>query len=122
MALDENTTRLAEQLDLFIGSKLTSLFDAKRDVLFIFRIGEDERRPAIGVDVGGDFWIMQDPETGEIDNIEIEDFERVFLPRHPEFRDAWLQAKVAKDEDNVPNRAFISKIVALVGAGHSAAA
>lgn len=114
MAVDEDIARVVAELDRFVESKLTSLYDAKRDVLFIFRIGAPKRSPAIAIDVNGQFWVRQHPSTGEIDDIEIEDFEGAFLVKHPQLRSGWLRAKAYKSQDNKTNRAFISQIVALL--------
>jgi len=49
--------------------------------------------PATSVDWEGEFWLRVDPESGEIVGLEIEDFETVFLKKHPELASAWKEAK-----------------------------
>ncbi len=56
-------------------------FNNKRDLFIAY--SEDERN-AVSVDCDGEFWIRIDPENGEILGLEIEDFKRVFLKKHPE--------------------------------------
>ena len=55
-------------------------YNSKSDV-FLMQSKED--RPAVSVDCDGEYWVRVDPETGEILGIEIEDFKRIFLKRHP---------------------------------------
>jgi len=50
-------------------------------------------RPAVSIDCDGEFWIRVDPSTGEIVGLEIEDFESVFLKKHPELQRTWQEAK-----------------------------
>lgn len=49
--------------------------------------------PATSIDWGGEFWIRVNPENGRVVGIEIEDFESVFLKKHPELASAWKEAK-----------------------------
>ena len=112
MAVEGEIAGLAVRFDIFARSKLASLYDAKRVVLFIFATGASKRRPAIAIDVDGQFWIRQHPSTGEIDDVEIEDFERVFLDKHDQLRPAWQSAK--KGQDREANRLFISQLTALL--------
>jgi uncharacterized protein YuzE len=60
------------------------------DVLFI---RSDPPRPATSFDVEGELWVRFDTETGEIVGFEIEDFEAIFLKKHPEIAQAWAEAK-----------------------------
>ena len=60
------------------------------DVLFL---QPDTPRPATSFDVEGEVWIRFDPETGEIVGLEIEDFEAIFLRKHPEVAQAWAEVK-----------------------------
>jgi uncharacterized protein YuzE len=56
-------------------------YDKAEDILFLH---SKDDRPAISVDCDGEFWVRIDPHNGEILGIEIEDFKRVFLKKHPE--------------------------------------
>ena len=114
MALEDGIDLLQPEFDAFAASDLTCLYDAKRDVLFIFVIGGSKRRAAVGIDVGAEFWIRQVPSTGKIDDIEIEDFEKVFLSRHPELSPVWQLAKVQDREHREPGKAFLAQIVVLL--------
>lgn len=60
------------------------------DVLFL---RPDTPRPATSFDLEGEVWIRFDPETGEIVGLEIEDFESIFLKKHPELAEGWAEAK-----------------------------
>jgi uncharacterized protein YuzE len=73
-----------------VDSKQFSLvYDKKHDTLFIRR---GAPRPGTSIDLEGEAWLRMDPRTGEILGFEIEDFERVFLPRHPDIASAWHEA------------------------------
>lgn len=50
-------------------------------------------RPATSLDWEGEIWVRIDPETGEVVGLEIDDFESVFLKKHPELAQAWEEAK-----------------------------
>jgi uncharacterized protein YuzE len=60
------------------------------DVLFI---RPSEPRPATSIDWEGEIWIRVDISTGEIVGLEIDDFEAVFLKKHPELAVAWSEVK-----------------------------
>jgi uncharacterized protein YuzE len=57
-----------------------SYYDAKLDVLYAH---SKDNRPAVSIDCDGEFWIRVDSNTGEIFGIEIEDFKKIFLKKHP---------------------------------------
>lgn len=65
-------------------------FDKQRDILFMHLL---PKRPAVSLDVSGMLWVRFDPSSGEVVGLEIEDFEHVFLERHPELALAWPQIK-----------------------------
>jgi len=119
MAVEKDAARLDERFELFTRSKLASLYDAKRDVLFIFRLGGLKIMQKKNVDVNGDAWIRQEPTTGEIDDVEIEDFESAFIPKYPHLRSDWIRAKAFQHENNEPNRSLVSLIVAVIRKGLS---
>jgi len=50
-------------------------------------------QPATSVDWDGELWFRVIPENGRITAIEIEDYERVFLKKHPELEPPWNQVK-----------------------------
>lgn len=49
--------------------------------------------PAVSMDWDGELWIRIEPNTGEIVGIEIDNFEAIFLEKHPELAKAWSQVK-----------------------------
>jgi uncharacterized protein YuzE len=61
--------------------KCKAEYNQKRDILLIY---SEEDIPAISVDCGGEYWVRIDPRNGDILGIEIEDFKRIFLKKHPE--------------------------------------
>ena len=66
------------------------VYDKKRDVLFGYR---PPKRAAISYDVAGQLWVRFDPKSGEVVGFEFEDFEKVFLAKHPELRLGWQEIK-----------------------------
>jgi len=56
-------------------------YDPKTDIWFAH--SKDER-PAISIDRVDGIWLRIDAQTGEILGVEIEDFRKVFLKKHPE--------------------------------------
>ena len=66
------------------------VYHDEEDVLFL---RPDTPRPAASFDLEGEVWIRFDPETSEIVGVEIEDFETIFLKKHPELAQAWAEAK-----------------------------
>ncbi|MBM4463897.1 MAG: DUF2283 domain-containing protein [Chloroflexi bacterium] len=58
-----------------------------------FCIYSGSPRPAVSFDINGEVWLRIDPDSGDIIGLEIEDFESIFLKRHPELSPAWQQAK-----------------------------
>ena len=51
------------------------------------------RLPDATPTVDGEFWLRADPETGEVCGVEIEDFEAVYLKKHPELAVIWSEAE-----------------------------
>lgn len=49
--------------------------------------------PAVSYDVDGELWIRYDPKTKEIVGFEIENFESIFLKKHPEISRLWKETK-----------------------------
>lgn len=56
-------------------------YNEETDILYL---QSKDERPAVSVDCDGEFWCRVDPKTGEILGIEIEDFQSVYLKKHPE--------------------------------------
>lgn len=61
--------------------KFKADYNEKRDIFIAYC--EDERE-VISIDCDGEFWVRIDPQNGEILGVEIEDFKRVFLKKHPQ--------------------------------------
>lgn len=72
--------------------KFQMLYDEERDVLFL---RPDTPRPATSVDWNGEIWLRVDIESGEVVGLEIDDFERFFLRKHPEIAAAWEQERAS---------------------------
>src|SRR4030042_4280985 len=66
------------------------IYHEREDALFI---RPDKARPATSVDWNGEIWIRVDPNNGEIVGFEIDDFEAVFLKKHPELAKGWESVK-----------------------------
>ena len=65
-------------------------YHEQEDTLFM---RPNEARPATSFDCNGEFWLRVAPETGEIVGVEVNDFEAVFLKKHPELAKAWKEVK-----------------------------
>jgi len=59
----------------------------------IFYLTDEKPRPATSYDMDGLFWLRIDIETGEIVGLQIDNFESVFIKKHPELNKAWKQTK-----------------------------
>lgn len=89
----DNPERLTIPLDSLKNIRdFIPLYDSKRDTFFL---RPQKAKPATSFDWDGEFWIRLDPVTTEIVGLEIENFESVFLKRHPEVAKVWKQAKTA---------------------------
>lgn len=66
------------------------VYHKDEDTLFI-RSGNP--RPAISFDLDGEIWVRIDPDTSNIVGLEIDDFESIFLKKHPELLNVWRQVK-----------------------------
>jgi hypothetical protein len=75
----------------FASRELTGEYDRKEDILFLYSRSA-KGRPAISMDVDGEFWLRLDPESSEVLAIEIDDFESLFLKKHAEVARIWEQA------------------------------
>jgi len=78
------------RIDDFDPTQFDMIYDKRHDTLFIRHAVP---RPATSIDLDGEIWLRMDPSTGEILGFEIEDFERVFLARHPDIANAWREAR-----------------------------
>jgi hypothetical protein len=70
--------------------KLVPVYNPDEDVLFI---KPKESIPAVSYDWGGEIWIRFKPESKEVIGLEIENFETVFIKKHPEVAGVWKAAK-----------------------------
>jgi len=69
---------------------LIPIYHAEEDVLFI---RSSNPRPSVSYDWEGELWIRFDPHTKEVVGIEIENFESVFIKKHPEVTKIWKEVK-----------------------------
>lgn len=67
-----------------------AVYNSDEDTFFI---RPEISRPAVSYDLNGELWIRFVPETKEIIGLEIENFESVFLKKHPEIAKVWKTAK-----------------------------
>ena len=77
-----------DTLDNIEGFHLT--YHEDEDTLFI---RPEKPRPATSIDWAGEIWIRVDITSGEIVGLEIDDFEAVFLKKHPDLASAWKDTK-----------------------------
>ncbi len=66
------------------------IYHEDEDVLFI---SPENPKPATSFDWNGEIWLRIDPQTEEIIGIEIENFEKVFIKKHPELDQVWRTVK-----------------------------
>ena len=66
------------------------VYHGKEDTFFL---RPDKPRPATSFDLNGEIWLRVDPENGEVVGLEIDDFEAIFLKKHPELAKAWAEVK-----------------------------
>ncbi|MBI2760018.1 MAG: hypothetical protein HYX51_01165 [Chloroflexi bacterium] len=90
-----------------------SHYDIERDVLS-FQLGNP--RPAVSIDIDGEFWVRYVPETGEIVGFEIEDFVRVYLIGHPDILATAVEAAFGGPEQSAepakPKSDLVGSLVA----------
>ncbi len=66
------------------------VYHSDEDILLI---RPENPRPAVSYDLEGELWLRFDPSTKEVFGIEIENFESVFLKKHPEVAKIWKDVK-----------------------------
>lgn len=66
------------------------VYDEGEDILFA-RPGKPHA--ATSFDWEGEIWVRVNPETGEVVGLEVDDFESVFLKKHPDLAKAWQEVK-----------------------------
>ncbi len=81
------------QIDYETMSNIKSFTPVYHEDEDTFFLRPEKSHPATSVDWDGEFWIRVNPENGEVVGLEIEDFETVFLKKHPELAIAWKEAK-----------------------------
>jgi len=62
--------------------------------------------PAVSIDIDGEMYVRVAPETGEIVGLEIEDVDKYFAQKYPEFGAIWKQAKRSVAKSNCNDRAI----------------
>ena len=65
-------------------------YDKTTDILYV---RPPKARAATSVDLDEDVWLRVDLATGEIVGFEIDDFELVFLKKHPELAAPWHEIR-----------------------------
>ena len=71
-------------------AEFSCFYDIEDDVFFAH---ENPNPPAVSLPVGRHAWLRYDPDTRKVVGMEVEDYERLFLARHPEFRRGWEAIK-----------------------------
>jgi hypothetical protein len=91
-------------------ARLQISYDKKADI-FCFR--DSDAQDWVANDCDGEFFVLTDPKNGDVIGILVEDFERIFLKKHPELLSAWTQAharpwgKWSRSVQNGLTRVFI---------------
>jgi len=73
-------------------------YDKKADIMYV-RL--PEARPATTIDLNDEVWLRVDLETGEIVGFEIDDFELVFLKKHPEIAAPWHETRPKRSDEKM---------------------
>lgn len=66
------------------------VYHADKDTFFL---RPDNPRPATSLDWDGELWLRFIPDTGEVIGLEIENFEAIFIKKHPEIGKIWKDFK-----------------------------
>ncbi len=77
-----------DTLDNLMG--FCMVYHEDEDILFLRPV---KPLPGTSVDWNGEIWIRVSMESGEIIGLEIDEFESVFIKRHPELEKAWREIK-----------------------------
>ena len=72
------------QLDYNTMNNIKTFTPVYHDDEDTFFLRPEKPHPATSVDWNGEIWVRIDPTNGEVVGLEIEDFEMVFLKKHPE--------------------------------------
>ena len=70
--------------------RFTVVYHDDEDTLFLH---PDTPRAATSYDWDGEIWLRVDPTNGELVGLEIDDFEAVFVQKHPEIARVWKDAR-----------------------------
>ncbi|MBA7688937.1 hypothetical protein ES703_97426 [subsurface metagenome] len=81
------------QIDYDTMANIKSFIPVYHEDEDAFFLRPEKPHPATSVDWNGEIWIRVDLKNGEVVGLEIEDFETVFLKKHPELAIAWKEAK-----------------------------
>jgi len=88
-AIIEDTPQFNEQsLKNLISS--VPIYHPDEDTFFIH---PENPSPAVSYDWEGEIWIRFDPKTKEVVGLEIENFESIFIKKHPEVAKIWKEIK-----------------------------
>jgi len=107
--------------------ELTVRYDRRGDTLHLETAAAGA---AVSVDVEGEFWLRMIPATRRVVGIEIEDFQRGFLIRHPDVAALWRTppSLLARVRPPAPAEGFVEHLVVVLreiqrlGSGRTAAA
>ena len=76
--------------DSFDPRRFVLDYDKDTDIMYVRHA---QPRPGTNIDISEEVWLRIEPETGEILGFEIDDFELVFLKRHPELAALWKDVR-----------------------------
>jgi len=76
------------KLDKVDLTSFSLVYDEDMDTLFV---RPATAVPAVSIDLGGEMWLRYDPKELTVVGLEVEDFEQVFLKKHPEIAVAWKE-------------------------------
>ena len=105
------------KLESFNPAVAKSAYDSGGDIL---RVSCNVNKAATSVDLDGEVWLRIDPVNGDVLGFEIEDFEAVFLKKHPEVAPMWKEIKqLMKRKDAVQQRQlFIARLLKTLSTFH----
>jgi uncharacterized protein YuzE len=86
------------QWDSFDPTRFIMDYDKNADIMYV-RL--PQARPATSIDLDEEVWLRVDPVTGEIVGFEIDDFELVFLRKHPELAAPWHEVRPRQTTEKV---------------------
>jgi uncharacterized protein YuzE len=79
-------------------------YDAELDTLFVYF--NDGPLPGVYDYVGGEVWVLYDPETLQVIGFQVENFEAVFLRKYAEVALLWQASQAAPSPASLEEVAY----------------